>query len=118
MYVKEAYRLLQKSIIFVEADDIELEENEEVSKMRLVIRIYVNYLFQSIIKFFSYRYQCWYIIAIVIIIIIIVIIIVFIIITFFLLLLLLLLSLNNNSFAVTYFYFPLIDELLLRILNF
>ena len=52
MYVKEAYRLLQKSIIFVEADDIELEENEEVSEMILVIRIYVYNLFKSIIKFF------------------------------------------------------------------
>ena len=30
MYVKEAYRLLQKSIIFVETDDIDLEDNEEV----------------------------------------------------------------------------------------
>lgn len=29
MYVKEAYRLLQKSIIFVETEDIELEDNEE-----------------------------------------------------------------------------------------
>ena len=30
VYVKEAYRLLQKSIIFVETEDIELEDNEEV----------------------------------------------------------------------------------------
>ncbi len=28
-YVKEAHRLLQKSIIFVESEDIELEDNEE-----------------------------------------------------------------------------------------
>ena len=30
VYIKEAYRLLQKSIIFVETEDIELEDNEEV----------------------------------------------------------------------------------------
>lgn len=29
-YVREAYRLLQRSIIFVESQDIDLEENEEV----------------------------------------------------------------------------------------
>ena len=71
MYVKEAYRLLQKSIIFVEADDIELEENEEVSEMILVIRICVYNLFQSIIKIFFlslpmlvyyyyHHYHCYY----------------------------------------------------------
>jgi DNA replication licensing factor MCM6 len=31
VYVREAHRLLQKSIIFVETEDIELEDNEEVS---------------------------------------------------------------------------------------
>jgi hypothetical protein len=30
VYVREAFRLLQKSIIFVETEDIELEDNEEV----------------------------------------------------------------------------------------
>lgn len=30
MYVREAYRLLQKSIIFVENEDVELDDNEEV----------------------------------------------------------------------------------------
>ena len=30
-YVREAYRLLQKSIIFVESADIELDDNEDVS---------------------------------------------------------------------------------------
>lgn len=30
MYIREAYRLLQKSIIFVETQDIELEDNAEV----------------------------------------------------------------------------------------
>lgn len=30
VYVREAYRLLQKSIIFVETEDVELEDNEEV----------------------------------------------------------------------------------------
>ena len=29
MYIREAYRLLQKSIIFVETEDIELDDNEE-----------------------------------------------------------------------------------------
>jgi hypothetical protein len=29
LHVKEAYRLLQKSLIFVETEDIELEDNEE-----------------------------------------------------------------------------------------
>jgi hypothetical protein len=29
VYIREAYRLLQKSIIFVETEDIELEDNEE-----------------------------------------------------------------------------------------
>ena len=30
VYVREAYRLLQKSIIFVENEDVELDDNEEV----------------------------------------------------------------------------------------
>jgi len=30
VYIREAYRLLQKSIMFVETEDIELEDNEEV----------------------------------------------------------------------------------------
>ena len=34
VYVKEAYRLLQKSIIFVESEDIELEDNEEEMDQR------------------------------------------------------------------------------------
>lgn len=29
VYVREAYRLLQRSIIFVETQDIELDDNEE-----------------------------------------------------------------------------------------
>ncbi len=29
MYVREACRLLQKSIIFVESEDVELDDNEE-----------------------------------------------------------------------------------------
>ena len=29
VYIREAYRLLQKSIIFVETEDIELDDNEE-----------------------------------------------------------------------------------------
>ena len=30
VYVREAYRLLQRSIIFVETQDIDLDDNEEV----------------------------------------------------------------------------------------
>ena len=40
-YVREAYRLLQKSIIFVESEDIELDENEEVSYMKMMIYVCV-----------------------------------------------------------------------------
>ena len=40
VYIREAYRLLQKSIIFVETEDIELEENEEV----LIVTITSNIL--------------------------------------------------------------------------
>ncbi len=39
MYIKEAYRLLQKSIIFVETEDIELEDNEEVMSSFLIATV-------------------------------------------------------------------------------
>jgi hypothetical protein len=38
-YVREAYRLLQKSIILVENEDIELEDIEEVGSARDVVHV-------------------------------------------------------------------------------
>lgn len=56
VYVREAYRLLQRSIIFVETEDIELDEEElgnrdqygddeekEVSQMTILILEYCSY---------------------------------------------------------------------------
>ncbi|KAJ1439756.1 hypothetical protein B484DRAFT_167669 [Ochromonadaceae sp. CCMP2298] len=36
VYIREAYRLLQKSIIFVESEDVELEDNEEEMDRRVM----------------------------------------------------------------------------------
>lgn len=46
MYIREAYRLLQKSIIFVETQDIELEDNAEVFTYILIV--YIVYIIEYI----------------------------------------------------------------------
>ena len=43
MYVREAYRLLQKSIIFVENEDVELDDNEEVRQHRIFVFLYLQF---------------------------------------------------------------------------